>query len=81
MTRLELRNLQEAEIRSYLVEEFGGRADGDYVRGDGWAVRLVRGEPARLGRMRIPVLFLEVSGPREAETSNFLRRKTMRGGG
>jgi len=81
VTRLELRNLRESEIRGYLVDELGGHSDGAEVRGEGWTVRLVRGDPARVGRMRIPVLFLEVTGPREAEAAGFLRKKTMRGGG
>jgi len=81
VTRLEVRNLKADEIRAQLVGEFGGIADGDTVRGAGWAVRFVPGEPAGIGRMRIPVLFLEVEGERKEEAARFLRLKTMRGGG
>jgi hypothetical protein len=55
--------------------------DGDAVRGDGWAVRFVHGEPVQLGRTRIAVLFIEIDGAREAEIAAFMRNKTMRGGG
>lgn len=81
MTRLEVRNLKADEIRAQLVDEFGGTADGDVVRGDGWSVRFVPGEPARFGRWSVSVLFLEVEGVREEEAARFLRHKTMRGGG
>jgi len=69
------------EIRAPLVREFGGAVDGDTVRGEGWSVRFVPGEPAGIGRMRVPVLFLEVEGEREEEAARFLRHRTMRGGG
>ncbi len=81
MTRLEIRNLPADEIRRDLLREVGGVAEGARVAGDGWVVEFVEGEPARLGRMLVPVLFLEVAGEREAEVAAYLRRRTMRGGG
>jgi hypothetical protein len=55
--------------------------DGTRVYGHGWSVDFVRGEPAKVGRMPVPVLFLDVSGEREAEIAHYLRLRTMRGGG
>ncbi len=81
MTRLEVRNLRADEIRAQLLREMGGTADGTRVDGDGWSVDFVVGEPAKVGRMEVPVLFLDVSGEREAEIAHYLRLRTMRGGG
>ena len=81
MTLLEVRNLKPALIASYLREEFDGDGDDEGVAGEGWRVHLRVGEPAGVGRFRVPVLFLEIEGQREAEVTAFLRRKTMRGGG
>lgn len=81
MTRLEVRNLPLAQLRGYLVDEMGGAADGDTVRGDGWTVRFVPGEPVVTRLSSIPVLFIEIDGAREEEIAAFMRRKTMRGGG
>lgn len=81
LTRIEVRNLDPALIASYLVDEFGGRQSGNYIDGPGWAVHLVRGQTAGVGRFRVPVLYLDVSGSRQSEVATFLRRKTMRGGG
>lgn len=81
-TRLEVRNIDAGLIRRYLVDEMAGVPDGDLVRGDGWLVRFIQGEPVMLGtHTRVPVLFLEVEGERAAEAAYFLRQKTMRGGG
>jgi len=81
VTRLEVRNMRPREIAPYLVDELGGVGDDDTVSGDGWTVRFLPGEPAAVGRFRVPVLFIEVAGEREAEVAQFLRQKTMRGGG
>lgn len=81
MMRLEVRNLPPAQIAGYLVDELGGAHRDGVVTGDGWIVRLTRGEPAAVGRFRVPVLFVDIDGPREHEVTTFLRRKTMRGGG
>jgi hypothetical protein len=51
------------------------------VDGDRWSVDFVVGEPAKVGRMSVPVLFLDVRGEREAEIAHYLRLRTMRGGG
>lgn len=81
MTRLEIRNLRAEEIRAQLLREMGGAVEGSRVNGDGWSVDFVVGEPARVGRLVVPVLFLDVSGQREAEIAHYLRLRTMRGGG
>ena len=81
MTRLEVRNMRPSQIAHYLVDELGGTGDDELVSGEGWTVRFVRGEPAAVGRFRIPVLFIDIEGEREAEVTRFLRQKTMRGGG
>jgi hypothetical protein len=81
MTRLEVRNLPAGRLRGYLVDELAGVADGDTVRGDGWVVRFIQGEPVRLRLMTIAVLFIEIEGAREDEIAAFMRNKTMRGGG
>ena len=79
--RLELRNLRRGDVAKPLRAERGGVADGDSVRGEGWVVRFVDGESAQVGRLRVPVLFVEVEGPMAAEIARFLRLQTMRGGG
>ncbi|MCC7088234.1 MAG: hypothetical protein M9925_07470 [Chloroflexi bacterium] len=81
MTRLEVRNLRADEIRAQLLREMGGTVDGTRVDGDRWSVDFVVGEPAKVGRMSVPVLFLDVRGEREAEIAHYLRLRTMRGGG
>jgi hypothetical protein len=81
MERLEVRNVETDLIAGYLVREMGGVREGDTVRGEGWTVRLVPGESVRLGGIRVPVVFYEVEGEREADIAAYLRRKTMRGGG
>ena len=81
MIRLEVRNLPSAQIRDYLVEEFEGVAKGDQVSGEGWLVRLIDTKPATVGKMKVPVLFIEISGPNETAAAQFVKRKTMRGGG
>lgn len=81
MERLEVRNVETDLIAGYLVREMGGHRQGDTVEGEGWSVRFVPGESARVGGIRVPVVFYEVEGEREAEIAAYLRRKTMRGGG
>jgi hypothetical protein len=81
VTRLEVRNLRADEVRAQLLREMGGTEHGTQVDGDGWSVDFVAGEPAKVGRMLVPVLFLDVSGEREAEIAHYLRLRTMRGGG
>ncbi|MCA9831992.1 MAG: hypothetical protein R3B97_03235 [Dehalococcoidia bacterium] len=81
LTRIEVRNLDPELIASYLVDELAGHRSGRVVDGPGWAVHLVRGEQAGVGKFRVPVLYLDVTGSRQLEVAAFLRRKTMRGGG
>ena len=81
MTRLEVRNLPLAQLRGYLVDELAGAVEGDTVRGDGWTVRFVPGDPVATRFATIQVLFIEIEGAREDEIAAFMRRKTMRGGG
>lgn len=80
-TRLEIRNIRAREIARYLLDEMHGTGDETVVRGRDWSVHLVPGEPALVGRHPVPVLFLDIEGEREAEVVQFLRQKTMRGGG
>lgn len=73
-------------LRAYLHEEYPDEAEsnGDITRGPGWQVHFERGEPAPIEGSpgsRVPVLFIHVSGEREAEVARFLRQKCMRGGG
>ncbi len=77
-----MRNLRPADIARDLLKEMNGREVEGGVDGDGWTVRFVEGEPAKVGpRFRVPVLFIDIAGEREAELTAFVRRKTMRGGG
>lgn len=82
MTRLEVRNVPAVLLARDLRDEFEDmeQADGT-VAGDGWLVRFIPGEPVRMGLTVVPVLFIEISGEREAEAAAFVRRKSMRGGG
>ena len=82
MTRLEVRNVASALVARDLSDEFEGMVqDAATVTGEGWIVRFIAGEPVRMGLTVVPVLFIEVSGEREAEAATFVRRKSMRGGG
>ena len=81
MTLLEIRKLPALEIAACLVQELAGRAEGNGVSGDGWRVVVEHGEPAGVGRLRVPVLVVRIDGEREGEVAAFVRMKTMRGGG
>jgi len=83
MTRLELRNVPADLLCGYLVAEFDGTVGGDGdVRGPGWVVRFIDGEPVRFGpHTVVPVLFVEIEGEQEAAAKAFVTRKAMRGGG
>lgn len=82
MIRLEVRNMAASLLVGYLVDELSGTAgSGGSVSGDGWVVRFIPGEPAGVGRFRVPVLFIEIEGPKTDIAHRFLRQKTMRGGG
>ncbi|MBI5948697.1 MAG: hypothetical protein HY875_11220 [Chloroflexi bacterium] len=77
-----MRNVPAALLVRDLTDEFEGVArDESTVTGDGWLVRFIPGEPVRMGLTVVPVLFIEVSGEREAEAAAFVRRKCIRGGG
>lgn len=79
--RLEVRNLRAADIRRETAAALHGREEDGAVAGPGWRVRFHDGQPARVGALAVPVLFLEIEGEREAEVAAFLRLHTMRGGG
>lgn len=83
MTRLEVRNIRAGEVAAVVRAELGvqGETDGLAFRGDGWSLAFIPGEPASVGRYRVPVLFIEIEGEREPEVAALLRRKLMRGGG
>ena len=83
MRRLELRNVPADLVRQHLLADFGGEAlpDGS-VRGAGWKVRFEDGQPVRLGpNTLVPVLFVEVDGPEVERTTQFVIRRSLRGGG
>lgn len=83
MRRLELRNVPAELIRGHLVSDFEGtRQEDGSVTGDGWAVRFEDGEPVRFGpHTVVPVLFVEIDGPAVERATQFVMRKSMRGGG
>ena len=83
MTRLEVRLLPARQLIGYLEAEYGVTNDaGGVVTGEGWSARFVDGEPVVMKTgTKVPVLFVEVEGEREAEVAAFLARMTMRGGG
>ena len=82
MTVLEIRTLGPEWLRACLVEEFAGveRTDGS-VAGPGWTVRVEPLPPVTLGSVQVRATRLEVAGEREVEAVQFLKQKTMRGGG
>jgi len=83
VTRLEVRNIRADEVAAIVRAELRGEGDidGRAFRGDGWSLAFVPGEPASVGRYRVPVLFIDIEGEREPEVAALLRRKLMRGGG
>lgn len=83
MRRLQVRLLPAKQLIGYLVADFAGHDEGDgRVSGHGWSACFIDGTPIQMGpNTRVPVLFIEIEGAREAEAAAFLERMTMRGGG
>ncbi|MEL6527946.1 MAG: hypothetical protein AAFQ07_19770 [Chloroflexota bacterium] len=81
---LELRNVPRNRVMEYLVEA-GGTEDGELaVQGDGWRGWLEELEPVKIITMTVrrDMLIIEGEDPDTVnEVRNFMRRKTMRGGG
>jgi hypothetical protein len=81
---LELRNVPRFRVMEYLTE-IGGTPTAELaVEGDGWWAELVEMEPVRITVMEIRRDMLVIEG-NDAESvekvRNFMRMKTMRGGG
>ncbi|MFN8558262.1 MAG: DUF1952 domain-containing protein [Dehalococcoidia bacterium] len=82
MTSLEVRNLDPDILRAALVAELGGvhKADGS-VRSAGWRVRFVTLPDARVGRLTVPAVRIDVEGAAAEAITRYLRRQSVRGGG
>lgn len=81
---LDLRNLQAAQVMGYLVEA-GGVMDGErHAAGAGWHAVLMPMDDAIITPiLHVPRDLLVIEGEPDAVSriSNFMRHKTMRGGG
>jgi hypothetical protein len=81
---LELRNLPAAKVMGWLVEA-GGERDGErHVAGAGWHATLVPMDDAVITPiLHVPRDLLVIEGETDAVSriGNFMRHKTMRGGG
>lgn len=81
---MELRNVPLNRIQAYL-EDAGGTLTGDRsAQGAGWQARLDEMPPVVIGTMRIRRDLLVLEGNDQAALKaavDFMRRKTMRGGG
>jgi hypothetical protein len=80
---MELRNVPLDRLQEYWVQA-GGTLSGDRsAQGPGWTLRLEPLDDVRLFTMIIPRDLLVIEGEREAaqRVADFMRRKTMRGGG
>lgn len=80
---LELRNLPRFRVLEYLVEAGGTAQDALRVAGDGWTAELRPLPPAEIGVMRIrrDLLVIEGEAAHVGPVRDFMRYKTMRGGG
>lgn len=83
---MELRNLPRFRIMEYLVEAGGVRPDEEAlsVEGDGWSARLEEMEPVQIITMSIrrDMLIIEAEDEETLKpVYDFMRYKTMRGGG
>lgn len=79
----ELRNLPRFRIMDYLVSAGGIIIGNHAVAGDRWAAYIEGMESAQVGSIKIPRDRLVIEGDRSAveRVGNFMRKKTMRGGG
>lgn len=81
---LELRNVPRFRVMEYLQEAGGTPSTELAVEGDGWAAELIELEPVKITVMSIRRDLLVIEGEDEAATKavhDYMRRKTMRGGG
>lgn len=80
----ELRNVPRFRVMEYLNAAGGVTVGELVVEGDGWKAALVELEPVRITVMEIRRDMLVIEGDNETEVErvkNFMRMKTMRGGG
>ena len=81
---MELRNVPRFRVLEYLVE-VGGQQRGELiVEGEGWQAELHQMEPVKITVMSIRRDLLVIQGTDESavnEVHDYMRRKTMRGGG
>lgn len=81
---LELRNVPRNRVMEYLVEA-GGTEDGELaVQGEGWRGWLEEMDPVQVITMTIRRDMLIIEGDDQDAVDSardFMRRKTMRGGG
>ncbi len=80
---LELRNLPRFRVIEYLVAAGGAVQNAYRVVGDGWTAELHPMPPAEIGVMRIPrdLLVIQGDAAQVEPVHDFMRQKTMRGGG
>ena len=82
-TEYELRNLPRQRMREYWIEA-GGMLTGDLsAAGEGWRIWLEPMPPAVVGHMEVRRDRLIIEGDPDAvqKMADFMRGKTMRGGG
>ena len=79
----ELRNVPLMRIQEYWVEAGGTLTSERSAEGVGWCAHLQALEAVTLFTITIPRDLLMIEGEAEAArvTADFMRRKTMRGGG
>lgn len=81
---LELRSISPWQAERYLIKLGGTVVEKDaYVVGPDWEARLARGEPIKLGSLRIGTGTLDLSGSEEAlrQLMRSLEFWLVRGGG
>jgi len=81
---MELRNVPRNRVLEYLAEAGGEKVDELVVQGTGWAAHLEEMEPVKIAVLSIRRDLLVIESDEESiaeEVFNFMRRKTMRGGG
>jgi hypothetical protein len=79
----ELRNVPLMRIQEYLVEAGGTLTGERSAAGDRWRARLDKLDDVRLFTITVPRDLLIIEGEADAAraVADFMRRKTMRGGG
>ena len=70
-------------MKKYLTDLGGVEAEENVLRGEGWQATVRKGEPARLGSLRVGRIEVEIEGEEEAIEALLekLHWKTLRGGG